>query len=252
MHILKGLMSFGIILSLPSAASTFASSTDISGQVTQEGVQTTLTGGLQNLNVNPYTLGQGGLGSVLSSSVQAVGVVAQVWQIVQENKPTVAVDTHVATALPVGADNDWRKLTGWQSERVSQFTTTIHSAYGTKAIELTYEVRLLFGGGINGHGRYVASARVVPTTIRVKWGYDLNVKVSVASVYNAGTAADPVGAINLDVQYTYGTVFTNRTQTSTYLLRGDGLIQERTTGQIIFQPYDATAVASTQTAVRYH
>jgi hypothetical protein len=161
-------------------------------------------------------------------------LLVNVWQLVQDNKPVVDVQNLSASALPNIAKNNWVALTGWQPERQLTYHLTVQNGYNMTVIDLTYQVNLLFGGSYQGKGRYVASAQVLPTNVKVLWGFDLDLTASAPTIINIGTQADPLASIKLDVTYQLKSLFKNQTTTATYLLQGDGLMKNASTGKVYY------------------
>lgn len=124
------------------------------------------------------------------------------WDIVLEGKPVVNVEVKNANALPVMADYNWSRLTGWRPERVVKWPLRIKNLWGQTPVRMETAVKLLYGGSIQGRGMYIASARVVPSGVEVWNGYDLDVSVKVPSVINvSGRDDDPIAQITLEILY---------------------------------------------------
>ncbi len=160
--------------------------------------------------------------------------VLKIWDIVQANKPVVNVQNKFTSALPEIAKDHWEKLVGWKPERAFSVHTTYHNLYQVKVVDLEYQVKLLYGGNVGGKGLYVASARVVPININVSWGFSLDVNVNVPAVFNAGSADNPLAAVQLDVNWTVKSVLKSDTTTETYQVQGDGLMKDTKRGNVVF------------------
>lgn len=166
-----------------------------------------------------------------SGALDIVGIFIKAWDLIQKNKAVANVETKSASALPLIAGKNWTALTGWKPEKGIKFTLEIENAYGMKTVDLEYQVRLEYGGSYHGKGLYIASARVIPTRVKVLWGYNLDMKANVASILNVGTEKNPVGQIALDVSYSYGTILKTNQAIQSYVFRADGMIQNMTSGQ---------------------
>jgi len=195
----------------------------------------------QRLSLHPERLSRSSAASA-SSTVSAAAVdpmaiadiLLKLWDIVVDNKPVVNVGVKSANALPNLAQNDWEKLTGWQSERSVIYSMTSTNLYGMKVVQLEYRLSLIYGGGVDGKGRYIASARVVPTKVDVLWGYNLDVNVNVPSIVNMGTKDDPLAGIYVDVNYKIHNILRSDAEGQTYYLQGDGLMKDTKTGRTFF------------------
>jgi hypothetical protein len=155
----------------------------------------------ETTGVVPFVQDLSGLLSGGSSGLAIADVALKIWDIIEQNKAVANVEMAGTSALPKIANQNWQVMTGWKPERSVRFSLEIKNLFGMKVVELQYDVHLIYGGSVNGKGLYVASARVLPSNVSVLWGYNLDVNVNVASVYNVGTAQNPVAAIDLDVQY---------------------------------------------------
>jgi|GEM_PF-1175855 len=195
----------------------------------------------QRLSFHPERLSHSSTPSLSeSASVAAVDPMAiadillKLWDIVVDNKPVVNVAVKSANALPNLAQNNWEKLTGWQDERSVIYSMTTKNLYGMKVIQLEYRLSLIYGGGVDGQGRYIASARVVPTKVDVLWGYNLDVNVSIPSIVNMGSKDDPLAGIYVDVNYKVHNILRSDSEGQTYYLQGDGLMKDTKSGQTFF------------------
>jgi hypothetical protein len=167
-------------------------------------------------------------------------ILFKVWDIVVANKPVVTVNLKNASALPNLAENHWERLSGWKHERSITYQMQVTNGYGIKVIDLEYRVKLLFGGGVRGKGRYIASARVTPTKIDVQWGYNLDVGVTVPAVVNMGTEDDPLAAIYLDVTYKIHNILRSTSEGQSYLLQGDGMLMNTKTDEVYYESVPRT------------
>lgn len=152
-------------------------------------------------------------------------IIFKIWDIIKDGKPVVNVQYKNANALPNIANRKWEALTGWKNERSMTFGVSTENLYGIKTVDLEYKVKLLYGGGVKGKGQYIASARVVPTKVDVKWGYNLDVSVEVPSILNLASIDDPLAAINMDVTYKISTILRSYSESNSYELRGNGMMK---------------------------
>ena len=185
-----------------------------------------------------------GLGTVLapplggggaSGALTIVDLAFRVWGIIQANKPVANIDSIAANALPNLAKEHWEQVTGWKPERWAEFETTITNGLGMNVIELKYQVRFIYGGSVRGKGLYIASAQVMPTSIKVLWGFTLNVAVAVSSIINVGTEENPVAQIGLDVTQQYASTFTNQTKVNRYIMNAAGMLKSGNTDAVYFR-----------------
>jgi hypothetical protein len=170
-------------------------------------------------------------------------VLMYAWDLVVASKPVANVESKHVSALPVMADYHWTKLTGWKPERSVVQKLTITNLWKMKTIEATYGIKLLFGGGVKGRGQYIASARVVPSQVKVLPGYDFDLGVEVVSVNNVGMEYDPnaqlILQLNFRVQSRLGTLVVKKDEwKERYLLQGDGFFRNQDTAEVYFEAVD--------------
>lgn len=161
-------------------------------------------------------------------------LLVKLWDIVEENKPVVHVESKTANALPNISQNNWTALTGWKPEHGVTFSLEIKNGYGMTVVGLDYKLNLLSNGSYKGKGKYIASAQVLPKKVTVLWAYNLNVEVEVVSIVNMGTEENPIAGITLSVTYTYGNVFWSETNSNRYLVEGTGKIRDLDSGRQYF------------------
>jgi hypothetical protein len=174
----------------------------------------------------------------------------KIWEIVEANKPVVNIQTQYATATPKGVDH-WSQLAGWKAPQGTIYGFYAKNAYGATVINVRYQVLRTCGGNYNGKGKYLTAVTIEPLTVDVLWGYKFNLSVEVpdSSIANAGTAEDPVAAMQPLVKWTIATVLKESNGRSLYYLRGDGLFQE--VGGPFAQAYDDGVAKALDKAVKY-
>ena len=160
-------------------------------------------------------------------------IISKLWDIIKEGKPVVNVNYQIAKALPIISDGNWQKLVGWKSERVATYGFTATNLWGVKTIDMSYQVRMRYGGSMDCKGQYIAHAYAKPTKVSVSWGYNLDVSVSIPSIVNLGSEDDPLAAINMDVTYKISTMMKDYTESKSFEFHGDGEL--KSDGHTIFE-----------------
>lgn len=145
----------------------------------------------------------------------------KIWAIVEANKPVVNVATDYANALPFGV-NGWENLATWREPVVREYRASFRNLYGTNVVDFTFRVMFTPGGSVGGHGLYLANATVLPAHLAVAWGYKFNAQMSIAGVMNAGSTADPVAAMQLQLHWSVDTVMKHEQRTENFYVKGDG------------------------------
>ncbi len=145
----------------------------------------------------------------------------KLWDIIVANKPVVNISTDMATALPSGVKG-WDQLATWQMPQVREYRVSYTNLYGMTMVDFKFRVLYTHGGSVNGKGLYLTNATIIPAHLTVGWGYTFNAQSTVASVMNAGTAQDPVAAMQLQLHWSIDTVMKHEENSLNYYIKGDG------------------------------
>jgi hypothetical protein len=152
---------------------------------------------------------------------QVINIGKKVWDIVQAGKPVLNLQFDVATALPQGSQC-WVELENWKAPVSQIYRVTAVNTYGFNVVNFDYRVLYIYGGSYKGQGNYIGYATMQPVNVSVAWGFNLNAKGNVPVVMNAGSSADPVGAMQLNMNYSISTVVSTTTQSQAYYINGLG------------------------------
>ena len=66
---------------------------------------------------------------------------------------------------------------------------------------------------------------IVPANVSVDWGFNFSAQTKITSITNAGSAADPIAAMQIQMEWTVGSMVKNITESQGYYVRGDGQFQ---------------------------
>ncbi|MBI5238831.1 MAG: hypothetical protein HY926_00020 [Elusimicrobia bacterium] len=174
----------------------------------------------------------------------------KIWEIIEANKPVVNIQTTYGTATPQGISH-WTQLAGWKAPEGTVYGFYAKNAYGATVINVRYQVLRTCGGNYKGKGQYLTAVTIEPLTVDVLWGYKFNLGVEIpdSSIANAGTAEDPLAAMQPLVKWSIATVLKESNGRSLYYLRGDGLFKE--IGGPFGQAYDDSVAKALDKAVKY-
>lgn len=153
-----------------------------------------------------------------------INIGQKIWNVIDKGRPVANYASSSATALPENTTR-WEQLEQWQAPRSKVINVVYKNLYGIEVIRLTYRIILLYGGSVNGVGRYIGYAAVEPLEMSTAYMYTINVKAAVNAVYNMGTKQNPVGGMLLNISWTVETVLKKSTMTHTYILDGLGNIR---------------------------
>lgn len=154
---------------------------------------------------------------------KVINIGQKIWNVVEKGKPVANYSSSGATALPANATR-WDQLENWRAPRSKVISVIYKNAYGMEVIRFTYRILLLYGGTVNGVGKYIGYAAVEPLEMTTAYMYTFNVKAAVEAVYNMGTKQNPLAGMILNINWTVETVLKKSTMTHTYNLDGLGNI----------------------------
>ncbi|HVA67633.1 MAG TPA: hypothetical protein VNK24_12055 [Elusimicrobiota bacterium] len=150
----------------------------------------------------------------------------KIWDIIQKNKPVVDITTQYASALPKNL-SQWTDLAEWHAPSGDVYRLTAKNLYGTRVVDVTYEVLRSYGGSDNGVGRYLTEVTVEPLKVNVDWGYKLSLAVNIpdSGIINVGTAQNPVAGMTLETSWRIDTALKTSAGRAVYYLQGDGVLR---------------------------
>lgn len=163
-------------------------------------------------------------GDVDLSDIINYGKIA--WDIIVKGKAVLDFTGLEANALPKG-DSDWQDLECWQNPIARSFNITYKNGFGAEVVNFNYKVVYSYGGRVNGTGRYLAHVSVIPD-VKVLWGFAMDAKVTAETPLNAGSTVNPLGQIQIDLEYTLKPFVPlwSVQEKQSFVIRGDGYFQK--------------------------
>lgn len=158
---------------------------------------------------------------------QVINIGTKVWNVVENARPISNFSAQSANALPQGA-RAWSQLEGWQEPVSRVYSASYKNLMGVEVARLVYRVTVLYGGSVEGVGRYIGYAAVQPVDVNVLPMWRLDATASVDSVYNMGTSRSPVAGMILNVNWQVRSVLSDRRQSDTLTLDARGNIRQST------------------------
>ena len=152
---------------------------------------------------------------------QVINIGAKVWKLVEANKPEVNAKYVSASAMPAGL-TCWNELETWSAPEAKSYQVSMKNLLGIEVVNFTFRVIYSHHGSKDGVGQYLTGVKVLPNNLSVLWGYKFDANVSIANVYNAGTKTQPVGAMEVLVDWTVTTPLKYQQQTYSYYVNGAG------------------------------
>ncbi|WP_413288509.1 hypothetical protein [Bdellovibrio sp. HCB337] len=155
---------------------------------------------------------------------QVINLGKKIWAVVETGRPVVNVQAYTANALPKGVQC-WSDLSGWQIPQSKVYRVQYENAYGMKVVDFAYRVTFTAGGSVNGQGKYITNATIMPADVNVSWGFTFNASAEVPSVFNTGSKEDPVAGMQLLMKWSVDTVMNHVEQAETFYIGGDNTLK---------------------------
>lgn len=167
------------------------------------------------------------LSSVLVSIEKIVNIASKIWDIINDNKPVVNIDTKYATAYPEGVTSA-AQLASWSRPVTYVYGFYAENLYGVTTIDVKYKVTYTYNGNYKGKGKFLTAVSVIPEKTQVSWGYRFHMSANVpdSTVANVGSHEDPVAAMQLKLNWTMATALKQFDGTSVYYVEGNGYFKE--------------------------
>lgn len=148
-----------------------------------------------------------------------------VWQVVEMGRPNVKLQSYRAHALPKGIAC-WTDLENWQIPTSKVFSVEYKNLLGQVVAVYSYRISFVYGGNVNGVGKYIANLTVTPVDMRVSWGFNFSSQVQIPSTFNMGKKSDPLAAMQVFVLWSIGNSLKVEQRSNLYYVTGDGRIQK--------------------------
>jgi len=156
---------------------------------------------------------------------QMILIGEKIIELVKRGTPVVNIKRNGVSVLPLGSQA-WPQLAGWQVPVTRAYNLAVKNALGVKVVDLRLKVSGMWGGSLEGRGKYLANVQIVPVAVKVLWGWNLDLWTENRDPVNAGTSADPIAGLGFDVRYKVSTALNEFNGTQDYYLTGDGKILE--------------------------
>jgi hypothetical protein len=161
----------------------------------------------------------------MSEVEMMVKVGKEVWKVVEANRPVSEYKTDTMSVLPENAPTHWTAYSNWKTPVARSYRVTYKNLYGMKVVDFAYRVMATPGGQYQGKGKYLTQVTVLPESLNVAWGFNVDSVASIPQVTNMGSEKDPVAGAQIDVSWRVRTVLQDRRESRSYLVNGKGEFQ---------------------------
>mmetsp|Transcript_158384 Transcript_158384/g.384652 ORF Transcript_158384/g.384652 Transcript_158384/m.384652 type:complete len:235 (-) Transcript_158384:274-978(-) len=162
------------------------------------------------------------------NNVEFPGILVQIgktaWGIIQSNKQVVDYKVDWSGAIPKGYEDDWIGLAGWKDVKSEVFEFK-YKIGGSTVSQFKWRFAWSAEGytmeGGEKKGQYIQNAGARIEKLYAKVGQTVNANVLARSPVNYGTQEQPIGGIDVEVQFGSANNFNENVITCTVTLRGD-------------------------------
>ena len=170
-----------------------------------------------------------GLGEVIMATKEIIALGKEIYKIIEAGKPVVTIgENKPLSVLPrdeKGNYIDAFDLERWQMPKARKYRVIAKNGFGMKTISFDFMLIFTYGGQYNGKGAYITGAEVASVDVNVAWGYELDARFKVQSIFNQGTKSNPIAAAVLQIDYKISTVLKESRSSRKFMINGLGQTQ---------------------------
>lgn len=150
-----------------------------------------------------------------------INIAKEVWTIIEKNAPVVNITTDYATAVPAGVTDLMAQMSHFSELKSKSYEWIGKNLFNGEVFRVRYTVVNQFGGRYEGRGRYLTTVGIIPSEVKVAWGYKLDFVMRQVSITNIGLENEPIASVTLDLQMKAKSPLKHVTHTRLYQIRGD-------------------------------
>jgi hypothetical protein len=165
------------------------------------------------------------IGQIIQVANDVIALGERIYEIVKKGKPVVNTSYAPLSVLPktaAGEPVDIMDTEGWSLPTSRKVTMNYKNLYGSSVVKFTYTVVFAHSGSYDGKGAYITAAQIIPSDVKVSWGFDFNASMRMVGLQNHGTRKDPVAGMVMSVNYKVESVLSTIDTHDTYHITGKG------------------------------
>jgi hypothetical protein len=161
----------------------------------------------------------GPTGNVIYPS-QIVNIGKNGWNVIIGSKGVSDASTDFANGLPKGTLSSM-ELSGASSPQHLTLRYYAKNGLGTTIIDVRYSLVFQYGADYEGTGKYLTTVSVVPVSVNVGFGFNVDFKIDFVQVTNRGTAENPVAGMYMQGSFITSSNFQTEHNTIIFEISGD-------------------------------
>ncbi|HPI40115.1 MAG TPA: hypothetical protein PLJ21_04880 [Pseudobdellovibrionaceae bacterium] len=151
---------------------------------------------------------------------RVINVGKKLWDVVVAGSPVVNVKLQTANALPQGLQC-WVDLQGWKMPQTKVYQVAYRNGFGAEVVSFAFRVSFTAGGSASGVGKYITNATMMTADLNVGWGFTFNAAAEVPSVFNMGTAKDPIAGLQMLMKWSVKTPLKYIETSESFFMNGE-------------------------------
>lgn len=165
------------------------------------------------------------IGQVIQIANDVIALGERIYEIVKKGKPVVNTSYAPLSVMPKNAEGqpvDIMDTEGWSLPTARKMRMDYKNVYGMTVVSFEYTVVFAHSGSYEGKGAYITAAQIIPSNVKVSWGFDFNASMKLVGLQNHGTRQSPVAGMVISVNYKVESVMTTIESNDTYHMTGKG------------------------------
>lgn len=165
------------------------------------------------------------VGKVVSAARDMVALGEAVYELIKKGKPTNVTEYAPVSVVPRDPTTkeyaDPFDLENFSIPVQKKYVTVIKSS-GVEVVRFAYTVIYSYGGSFQEKGKYLTGVLIVPSSVKTRFGWDVNASMKVSGIMNHGSKAAPVAGVMVTVKYQMNSWSASFEQNDTFHITGNG------------------------------
>lgn len=168
------------------------------------------------------------VGKVVSAARDMIALGEAFYELIKKGKPTNVTEYAPVSVVPRDPTTkeyaDPFDLENFSMPVQQKYVTVIKSA-GIEVVRFAYTVVFSYGGSFEGKGKYLTGVLIVPSSVKTRFGWDVNATMKVSGIMNHGSKAAPVAGLMVTVKYQMNSWTAAFEQNDTFHITGRGQLK---------------------------
>lgn len=171
-----------------------------------------------------------GIGDIISIGTQIVALGEGIYNLVQRGKPSIKIGEfdpiNVVPRLP-GTNTYVHPMDVYgtvEEPMVKRYRADVKNMLNQSVVTYEFILQFEYGGKYDEKGAYIQNAFIIPSQVRVAYGWDFNAQMKVIGISNSGSKDDPVATATLSIKHSFGSVLSATSNDFNVKITGKGKV----------------------------